>query len=88
VKFYVIILRSKRASKKGSVQHSVTEIAEIKEGRRRKDKKDEKNNEDKARYCKSGSCHFNIAFLMKTLLSDKSWVLGLNFILSSTLHLR
>jgi hypothetical protein len=48
--------RSKRGSKKGSVQHSATDVAELKEGRRRKDKKDEKNNEDKARFCKPGSC--------------------------------
>ncbi|XP_028393822.1 MORN repeat-containing protein 1-like [Dendronephthya gigantea] len=47
--------KSKRSSKKGSVQHSLTDMTEIKEGRRKKEKKDEKHNhEEKAKFCKPG----------------------------------
>ena len=67
----MICLRVKRGGKKSSVQHSATDLSELKDGRRRKDKKDEKYNDDKTKFCKSGlyNCTISPAKPSKSLVT-------------------
>ena len=60
LKLNCFVSRAKRgaAGKKGSLQHSATDMAEVKDGRRKKEKKDEKCVEDKMKFCKSGLWQF------------------------------
>lgn len=54
---FIFFSRLKRAAggKKSSVQHSSTDVTEMKDGRRKKEKREEKNTEDKVKFCKTGS---------------------------------